>query len=84
MRGYHVTKKQEVAKATLPLVRSRNVWITELMSSYTFVGDTWEEELKRCVMATLSYRTGTGIVKPLETIANLQGEDLVFLVSCCG
>lgn len=76
--------KEEVTNATLPLVRSRNVWITELMSNYTYVRDTLEKVYKQCVMATLSYWTDTGIEKSLQIIANLQGEDLVFLVSCYG
>lgn len=71
VRGYHVTKKKEVTKATLPQVRSMNVWITELMSIYTYAESTLEEVFKHRVMATLCCWTGTKIVKPLEIIANL-------------
>lgn len=85
VRGYSLIKKQEVIKATLPLVRSMNVWITELMSSFTYGGDTWKKVFKQCVMAVLNYWTDTGIVKPLQIIVKMQGENLaIFLVTCYG
>lgn len=34
---------------------------------------------KQCMMAMLNYWTNTGIVKPLQIIVNMQGENLAIL-----
>lgn len=86
MRGYSLTKKQEVTKANFPLSSQKYEYLDHTANVQLHIWrDTLQRVFKHRMMAVVAYLTDTRVIKPLKIGVNMQGDALaIFLASCFG